>query len=81
MLESWNMTQKNRSVPLSDQVLQALEEYFVHLGDCKPAKLYDLVIAEVEKPEFDAQNIADQIHTRLAGHIHIAQHQRKGLFV
>ena len=27
------------------------------------------------------QDIADEIHTRFTGHIHIAQHQRKGLFL
>jgi Fis family transcriptional regulator, factor for inversion stimulation protein len=47
------MTQKIKNVPLSSQVIQALEEYFTHLGDSKPSQLYDLVIAEVEKPLID----------------------------
>jgi Fis family transcriptional regulator len=44
------MTQEIKTLPLSSQVTKALEEYFAHLGDCKPTKLYDLVIAEVERP-------------------------------
>jgi Fis family transcriptional regulator, factor for inversion stimulation protein len=53
VLKFETMTQKNQNIPLSAQVSQALEEYFMHLGDSKPMKLYDLVISEVEKPLID----------------------------
>lgn len=48
VLERDEVTLKNP--PLRNSVKKALEDYFLHLDDQKPANLYDLVLEEIEAP-------------------------------
>lgn len=48
-----DMDQKNHNISLGSQVTKALDEYFLQLGEARPSKLYEMVIAEVEKPLID----------------------------
>ena len=43
---------RRRGDALGVCVQTALEEYFSHLGEYEPADLYDLVLAELERPLF-----------------------------
>lgn len=55
-------------VPLRDHTERALSEYFASLNGHRPARLYDLVIREVEEPLFRAVlDYADGNQTRAAG--------------
>lgn len=40
----------NEGLSLSNSVRQALQQYFAKLDGSQPADLYDMVMAEVEKP-------------------------------
>lgn len=54
-------------VPLRDHTERALSEYFASLDGHRPARLYDLVIREVEEPLFRAVlDYADGNQTRAA---------------
>ena len=41
-----------KTLPLRDQAEQALADYFATLNGHRPARLYDLVLREVEEPLF-----------------------------
>lgn len=41
-----------KALPLRDQAEQALADYFATLNGHRPARLYDLVLREVEEPLF-----------------------------
>ncbi|MCX7124771.1 MAG: DNA-binding transcriptional regulator Fis [Gammaproteobacteria bacterium] len=43
-------TQDNASISLQESVHQTLQQYITKLDGQTPANLYDLVLAEVEKP-------------------------------
>lgn len=50
-----SMTPKQTAhMPLRAHTAAALESYFAHLDGDKPARLYDLVLREVEEPLFRA---------------------------
>jgi Fis family transcriptional regulator, factor for inversion stimulation protein len=42
----------NTAVPLRDHAERALSDYFANLNGHRPARLYDLVLREVEEPLF-----------------------------
>jgi Fis family transcriptional regulator len=55
-------------LPLRDHAERALTNYFASLGGHSPARLYDLVIREVEEPLFRAVlDYADGNQSRAAG--------------
>ena len=45
---------RRRGEVLAVCVRDALEEYFGHLGDYEPSNLYQLVLAELERPLFES---------------------------
>ncbi len=49
---SFELTQKNQ--PLHDSVRQSLENHLTQLNGKSPDNLYELVLAEVEKPLLEA---------------------------
>ena len=44
---------KKRSDPLSERVRQSLDEYFDQLDGTEPSNLYQMVIAQTERPLFE----------------------------
>lgn len=46
--------QNTEGFTLREAVQKALSNYFSNLGDQKPAHLYDMVLAEIEAPLFEA---------------------------
>lgn len=56
------------SVPLRRHAEQALSDYFANLDGARPARLYDLVMREVEQPLFKVVlDYADGNQSRAAG--------------
>lgn len=57
-----------RELPLRSHTERALHDYFASLNGHKPARLYDLVIREVEEPLFRAVlDYAEGNQSRAAG--------------
>lgn len=57
-----------RGVPLRSHAEQALSDYFANLNGHRPARLYDLVLREVEEPLFRAVlDYAEGNQSRAAG--------------
>ncbi|RMG36893.1 MAG: Fis family transcriptional regulator [Gammaproteobacteria bacterium] len=46
-------TRTPRSVPLSDRVRECLDQYFDQLEGTEPSDLYQMVIAQTERPLFE----------------------------
>lgn len=46
------MAKQTETAPLSECVRDALEQYFSQLDGRDPVDLYDLVLAEIERPMF-----------------------------
>lgn len=44
----------NPTIPLRTQIASALDSYFSHLDGDRPARLYELVLREMEEPLFRA---------------------------
>jgi Fis family transcriptional regulator len=56
------------AVPLRRHAEQALSDYFANLDGARPARLYDLVMREVEQPLFKVVlDYADGNQSRAAG--------------
>jgi Fis family transcriptional regulator len=51
--ETQAVSRKKSSPPLSERVRQSLDEYFEHLDGTEPNDLYQLVIAQTERPLFE----------------------------
>jgi Fis family transcriptional regulator len=51
--ETKAVSRKKSSPPLSERVRQSLDEYFEHLDGTEPNDLYQLVIAQTERPLFE----------------------------
>jgi Fis family transcriptional regulator len=49
-IEGFAVTTNRQTDPLSDCVRDALEHYFTQLDGCDPVDLYDMVLAEIERP-------------------------------
>jgi Fis family transcriptional regulator, factor for inversion stimulation protein len=47
------VSRKKTSDPLSERVRQSLDEYFDHLNGTEPNDLYQLVMAQTERPLFE----------------------------
>jgi len=57
----------SRTIPLRSHTADALDSYFTNLNGHKPARLYDLVLREVEEPLFRAvMSYADGNQSRAA---------------
>lgn len=57
-----------RNLPLRDHAEQALSDYFATLNGHRPARLYDMVLREVEEPLFRVVlNYAEGNQSRAAG--------------
>jgi len=53
MAQILNTTQERRRAPLGSTVKTALELYFRNLDGHSPGSIYQMVIAEVERPMFE----------------------------
>lgn len=49
-IEGFAVTNERQTEPLSDCVRDALEHYLSQLEGCDPVNLYDMVLAEIERP-------------------------------
>jgi len=66
--ESAMLNRASKELPLRDHTQQALHHYFESLNGHHPARLYDLVLREVEEPLFRAVlDYADGNQSRAAG--------------
>jgi Fis family transcriptional regulator len=53
-IRNGSATTRNRELPLRGHTERALHEYFASLNGHRPARLYDMVLHEVEEPLFRA---------------------------